>query len=164
MRFRFSIRLLFAATFVVACLAFLAIEFGGVTKSDGGGQQTVSLTSIPESVSEIECIAVRDIDQANSVVSALSSENRLNLYSHIEPAMVSSHVNFKANLDLEIQQSWSSTEVGRTKWRSHYGQRYRCVVLNLKGNAKKPMQIVVDLPEYCRPVQVSHFPEPQDAE
>ena len=78
--------------------------------------------------------------------------------------MVSSHVNFKANLDLEIQQSWSSTEVGRTKWRSHYGQRYRCVVLNLKGNAKKPMQIVVDLPEYCRPVQVSHFPEPQDAE
>ena len=161
MRFRFSIKSLFAATLVVACLAYLLIEFGNVRKASGGGPQTISLTSVPASVIAIECIPVRSIEQANSVVAALSSGNRIDLYSHVDPTVISSHLNIEDNLDLEIQQSWSSADVGRTGRRYDYGQRYNHVVLNLERDGQEPMQVVIDLPEYCGEVRVDHFAEPQ---
>ena len=163
MAFRFSIRSLFAATLVVACLVYLLIEFGNVRKASGGGQQTIFLTSVPASVIAIECIPVRNIEQASSVVAALSSGNRIDLYRQVDPTMISSHLNIGDNLDLKIEQSWSSVDVGRTRRRYRYGQRYSHVVINLRRVGQEPMQVVIDLPEYCREVRVDHFAEPQQS-
>lgn len=148
-------------TFVTAVLIAIAIEYGSRIRADGGGDQSITLTSIPSTIVEIEFVAVRSSQSAERVAKAFCSEDRTGIFQWVDPTKLKSLRPSGTSAEISIRQQWSSTERGFKRRPLHYTQSYQHLVLNLVSADGSSKQLTIDLPEYCgeTSVDLSRSPE-----
>ena len=145
---KFTIRSLLLATTVIAVLTVVAMEYGSVVRADGGGDQLVSLTSIPSVTQNIEFVPVRSSQSPEQLARAFSTGDRIDLYQCVDPAQLGTLKPNGADAEISIQQQWSFTEMGLTRRRPHYTQTYRHLVLSLTLTNGDSAQYTIRLPKY----------------
>ena len=146
---RFSIRTLLISTAGIAILLVIALEYGMMVRADGGGDQLIKITSLPDATARIDFVPIQLSQPRESVVNAISTGNQTELLLAIAPTQVKSFVPRKADSEISIHQQWSFTEMSFTKRRVHYTQTYQHIVLNLVFADGSNRQYTIELPEYC---------------
>lgn len=160
-RLRFSIRHLFAITFLVSALIIVAIEFGGMVHADGGGDQAVTiLLSDTHEISELKYALIQHDRNTTQIFDAFASNDPLAVYEFTSPEMIETVDNIGNETELVVRQQWSFTQMGFTRRRPHYTQTFSKLVLHVQRENGNSTQHVVELPEYNRTTIVDLSKQP----
>lgn len=154
-QFRFSLRLLFAFSFLVAIIVLVIVEYGGMARVDGGGKQKVLLNiSDSCSVTVLRYSPVRQNEDIENVKTALAARDLQEVHRLAPfPHLVGTIKPFKEKTELIVDQNWSHTSMGLTNPR-HYVQTFSNLVIYVKRDDGSASHHVIALPKYGRATQL----------
>lgn len=135
----------------------LVIEYLAVTRVDGGGDQRVTLSSVPKTTTKIDFVPLHTWQSPAQVVNALSSEELLGIYECFDSSQLNSMTPDGESAEISIRQQWSFSERGLTRRRFGITQTYHHLVLNLWSVDGSSQQYTIELPAYCKEVSIDLF-------
>ena len=122
--------------------------------ADGGGKQTIFLSVNPDNVLNIEVVPVSSHESIDRIKIGLASTDFSQKINAVNIDNLQRFESVSDSMEIQLQQSWSETLSTISKRRYSYGQRYQHVVIDLQLLNGTPVQRVIELPEYCRPISL----------